>query len=611
MNRLYWHDQQVGYVCFVPFVWEQRGVIAAVADQTAMISHLLPMCWATRGRSWGHVMMWARFGSQGSIALNWHSRYSGTRYSGTWLYKEYLPARVMNSFFIEPICNDDVGLEIRHLNPKKAPGPDCIGGKLIQLCPDIFSDNLTKIYNRAIQTGVYPHDMKLAQVIALYKKGARHDPNNYRPISLLSIFDKIFEKILCKRLISFLERNRILYCHQYGFRKFYSTLLALIEVTDLIKRFLDEKQYVIGIFIDFRKAFDTVNHDILLDKLECYGIRGHANKFFRSYLTNRRQYTLVNGIKSNSGYVNCGVPQGSVLGPLLFLLYINDIKHAIGCDNVKLFADDTFLFTNDRNIDAVKEKASNLFEKIFRWCVANQLSINSEKTNFVLFHAKNKPIPENFDCIHTTFITLNRVKCVQYLGLMIDENLYWHMHVEHVYNSLVKYFGLFNHVKTIISKKIARQLYFAFIHSRIKYGIEVFGDCANEYLQKLQVIQNKLLKLLLNFDRRTSTNELHQQLSLLKVVDIHNVNLLSFVNECRSGRCPTLFSNYYHVREAGYDLREKDRLHVPMARTDIGQSSCKIKGARLWNNKFNLVNQHLHKKGFRAIITKQFIETYQ
>ena len=157
-------------------------------------------------------------------------------------YKEYLPARVMNSFFIEPICNDDVGLEIRHLNPKKAPGPDCIGGKLIQLCPDIFSNNLTKIYNRAIQTGVYPHDMKLAQVIAPYKKGARHDPNNYCPISLFSIFDKIFEKILCKRLISFLERNRILYCHQYGFRKFYSTLLALIEVTDLIKRFLDEKQ---------------------------------------------------------------------------------------------------------------------------------------------------------------------------------------------------------------------------------------------------------------------------------------------------------------------------------------------------------------------------------
>ena len=180
-------------------------------------------------------------------------------------YQEYLPKRVMNSFFNEPICNNDGGLEIRRLNPKKAPVPDCIGGKLIQLCPDIISKNLTKIYNWAIRTGVYPHEMKLAHVIALYKKGVRHDPNNYRPISLVSIFDKIFEKIMCKRLISFLERNKILYCHQYGFRKFYSTVLALIDVTNLIKGFLDEKHYVIGISIDFRKAFDTVNHDILLD----------------------------------------------------------------------------------------------------------------------------------------------------------------------------------------------------------------------------------------------------------------------------------------------------------------------------------------------------------
>ena len=181
---------------------------------------------------------------------------------------------------------------------------------------------------------------------------------------------------------------------------------------------------------------------------------------------------------------------------MLFLLYINDIKHAIGCDNVKLFADDTFLFTNDRNIYAAEEKASNLFEKNSRWCVANQLSINSEKTNFVLFHTMNKPSPKHFDCIQTTFLTINSVKFVQYLGLMIDENLYWHMHAECVYKSLVKYFGIFNHVKTIIFKKIARQLYFAFIHSRIKYGIKVFGDCANEYLQKLQVMQKKTSKII-------------------------------------------------------------------------------------------------------------------
>ena len=156
---------------------------------------------------------------------------------------------------------------------------------------------------------------------------------------------------------------------------------------------------------------------------------------------------------------------------------------------------------------------------------------------------------------------------------MIDENLNWHMHVEHVYNSHVKYFGIFNHIKTIVSKKIARHLYFAFIHSRIKYGIEVFGDCANEYLKKMQVIQNKLLSTIIKF---WPTN-FYQWVTSTTVF----VNLLSFVNECRSDRGPTLYSSYYHVREAGYDLRQNGRLHVPVARNDIGQSCCKIKGARL------------------------------
>ena len=141
-----------------------------------------------------------------------------------------------------------------------------------------------------------------------YKKGVKYDPNNYRPISLLSHFDKILEKIICRRLVSFLERNKILYCYQYGFRKLYSTALALIEITDFIKRLLDEKNYVISIFIDFKKAFDTVDHETLLYKLECYGIRGLANDFFRSYLTNRLQYTVINGVNSDLRTVSCGVP---------------------------------------------------------------------------------------------------------------------------------------------------------------------------------------------------------------------------------------------------------------------------------------------------------------
>ena len=246
------------------------------------------------------------------------------------------------------------------MKPNKSPGHDLIGSKVIKLCPGIFAYNLAKIYNWSIENGIYPDDLKIAKVIALYEKGVKHDPNNYRPISLLSHFGKIFEKILCGRLISFLERNEPLYCYQYGFHKLYSTGLALIEITDYIKRLLDEKKYVISIFIDFKKAFDTVDHEILLHKLEYYGIRGIANIFFRSYLTNRRQYTVMNGIKSDLRTVSCGVPQGSVLGPLFFLLYINDLHNGIDCNAARLYAADMALITSNHNFNLVQDQGKEL-----------------------------------------------------------------------------------------------------------------------------------------------------------------------------------------------------------------------------------------------------------
>ena len=239
----------------------------------------------------------------------------------------------------------------------KAPGHDSIGTKIIHLCPEIFAENLSKLFNDTISQGVYPNAMKIVKVIALFKCGIKASPNNYRPICLLSHFDKIFEKILCKRLIAFLECKQILYCHQYGFRKLYSTAMALIKITDNIKRLLDERNYVIGILIDFKKAFDPVDHEIMLKKIECYGIRGHTNMFFRSYLTNRRQLTVVNGGQSDIGIVKCGVPQGSVLGPLFFLLYINDIYRAVGCNAVRLFADYTSLLSSGPNLNDVIDQA--------------------------------------------------------------------------------------------------------------------------------------------------------------------------------------------------------------------------------------------------------------
>ena len=226
--------------------------------------------------------------------------------------------------------------------------------------------------------------------------------------------------------------------------------MALIEIADNIKHLLNERNGVIGILINFKKAFDTVDHEIMLQKLDCYGIRGHANMFFDHICQiNRRQFTVANGVQLDVGFVKCGVPQGSVLGPLFFLLYINDIYRAVGCNAVRLFADDTSLLSYGLNLNDVIIEAKELFDKLYHWCVANKLSINSNKTNFVPFHMKNKPVPNDFDSIQTNHMMIGRVKTVDYLGLVIAENLYWNAHVDFVWASLVQYFGIFNHIKSL------------------------------------------------------------------------------------------------------------------------------------------------------------------
>ena len=189
------------------------------------------------------------------------------------------------------------------------------------------------------------------------------------------ILIKYSKKIYAKDLLHTWNKNKY-----YTATKLYSTAMALIEITDNIKHLLDERNYVIGIFIDFKKAFDTVDHEIMLRKLDRYGIRGHANMLCRSYLINRRQFTVANGLQSDIGFVKCGVPQGPVLGPLFFLLYINDIYRAVGCNAVRLFADYASLLSYGLNLNDVIIQAKELFDKLYYWCVANKLSINSDKT---------------------------------------------------------------------------------------------------------------------------------------------------------------------------------------------------------------------------------------
>ena len=528
-----------------------------------------------------------------------------------WDYKKFLKKTAPQSFFMHRTNETEIIDSVRNLKNTNSTGHDEFSNKFIKLSLPILAPALEKIFNLSLSSGIYPDKLKVAKVIPIFKKGATTSINNYRPISILSSINKIFEKILYNRLIKYIDKFQILYKYQYGFRKNHSTDHALIELIDQIKLSIDNNQMTCGIFVDLSKAFDTVNHQILLNKLEHYGIRGKALELFESYLTGREQYVQINDSKSQTRSISCGVPQGSVLGPLLFLIFINDLPNCCPQGNFRIFADDTSAFYHCKNLDELISTGKLIMISLNTWFSANKMTLNTEKSTFTIFKSSRKKIPSLPNSIKFLDMEIKRTPTIKFLGLILDENLTWNPHINDLCSKLKSLFHIFYYIRDYISKKEIQTIYYSLIYSRIKYGINIFGNAGSAKIKKIQTLQNQLLKVLSEKNYRYPTEKLHKELEFLLVEDIAKQELLTFVHNFFSNSLPPIFDNYFDTFDHPYQTRNGSKsIRIRNHSSEMAATSVLVKGATLWNALDIRFKNISKRKNFRAQFKTDKINSY-
>ena len=528
--------------------------------------------------------------------------------------KKFLPDNIEASIYINPTTPEEVINIVNQCKNKYSCGWDDIPMAVVKSVGARIAVPFAHICNLSFSTGIFPSEMKIAKVTPIYKSDARDEFSNYRPISLLPNFSKILEKLMCKRLTDFIDKHKILYEQQYGFRQNSSTDFALIELSDKIAEAIDRKQFMIGIFVDLSKAFDTLNHSILLQKLSNYGIRGLANDWFQSYLNSREQYVNFNNVLSNRCKITTGVPQGSILGPLLFLLYINDICGSSRLLRFILYADDTNIFYSGENLDQLCATVNNELRGVMQWFKTNRLSVNLKKTNFVMFGSPSK-IRKLRKCeIFLDNINISRTNTAKFLGVIIDETLSWKNHINYIKGKISKNIGIIKRLKYKLPEKTLNTLYNTLVFPYLNYCNIIWANNKPTRLKSLLVLQKRAMRVITNSPYNTHALPLFFKLNQLTIYDINKLLIATFMFRHHRNCLPSIFSGYFCLNSTihNHSIRGSNKLHVSFARTDVMRLQLRICGPKLWNTIDPAIinstrNWHSFKKQFKKYLLTEYI----
>lgn len=518
---------------------------------------------------------------------------------------DYMGNKSQDCMFVNPVTEVELTNIVNQFKGKQSSDFDGLDMSIIK---DTFSNLVTPfthICNISLTTGVFPESMKTAKVIPLFKSGQKDTFSNYRPVSLLPQFSKILEKVFYNRLENFVTKSDLLSVCQYGFRKNSSTSLALIDLVEEITDAMDKKHVTIGVFIDLKKAFDTVNHSLLLNKVEHYGIRGVALKWLTSYLSHRKQFVHYNNTSSDLLEVLCGVPQGGIISPLLFLIYINDIENVSRILKILLFADDTSLFCSGKNIDDLCRTINAELDLIDKWFKLNKLSLNVSKTSYMIFSPRS--------CTAVTRITIrgtliDRVSVTKFLGVLIDENLNWKIQIRTVRGKLNKCLALLYKSSQLLFIDSLRMIYCALFLPYLDYCCEVWGSGYRSTLECINVCQRKAVRIVSRAKTREHSLPLFAKLKLLRFFDIIHMKTCILLFKGKHKLLPSNLQN--RIKLSGKCNRNNRTFCIAYVRTTKKLQSVLIQGPKLFHNLAKEVSESRGISHFKVNIKRYYLNKY-